>query len=90
MGQEYIEARFPIKCKGRSPSMEEILEDAVDVMVLVSQCPDNYQSISLHVEGCPHNGGSHGGRCDASGYKGVSCPYSIDLPYALDWMVRLR
>lgn len=85
---EYPEPRFPIECKGRDSRGKEVLDEAVKVEVRVSSLPPGL--ISLDVMDCPHNTGGHGQRCKASHPetdkvgKGVICPYSVDIPYALD------
>lgn len=84
---DYLEQSFPIKCKGRNSKMEECLTEAVKVTVKVSRSCGNFISISPK---CIYNTGGHGQRCKASHPKvdkvgeGVVCPYSLDIPYALD------
>lgn len=85
----YLEIVFPVQCRGRDASGKEVLVEAVAVKVKASQHHGDEKNISLDVE-CPHNTGGHGQRCFASHphtdkiRKGVGCPYSIDIPYALD------
>jgi len=80
---------FPIRCLGRDASGNEVLSESVVVRVEVSQAKGDEKNISLSVQ-CPHNTGGHGQRCKASHPntdkvgKGVGCPYSVDIPYALD------
>ena len=65
-----------------------VLSKAVKVKVEVSQMGDEF--ISIGVDGCPHNTGSHGHQCKASHPgqdkvgAGVFCPYVLDLPHAMD------
>ena len=69
-------AEFIIHCKGRSITKgHEPLEKSVRVVLSIHQ----------------YNTGSHGHRCKASYPPGVEkqgdgiiCPYSLDLPYAMD------
>jgi len=83
-----LEIRFPIKCWGRDSKGEHTLEKAVKVEVQVYQIP-NTNMISSSVS-CKYNVGGHGQRCKASHPKvnkvgkGIICPYSFDIPYALE------
>ena len=85
---EYIEQRFPIRCKGRDENGNDVLEKAVNVVILVRKSPSS-DTISTEVR-CPYNTGGHGQRCKASHPRsdkvgdGVGCPYSLDIPYALE------
>ena len=85
----YLEMAFPIQCHGRDASRKEVLLEPVAVKVRVSQHHGDEKNISLDVE-CPHNTGGHGQRCKASHPntdkvgEGVGCPYSVDIPYAID------
>ncbi|MBR9705816.1 hypothetical protein GOV14_02155 [Candidatus Pacearchaeota archaeon] len=80
-------AEFKVKCKGRDEQRNEVLEEAVKVTVNVT--PSGESILSSSVE-CQYNTGSHGQRCKASHPevdkqgKGIICPYSIDIPYAID------
>ena len=79
---------FPIKCKGRDYQGKEVLDEAVDVKVDIAQRPGTNMISSL-IE-CQYNTGAHGQRCKASHPEvdkvgeGVGCPYSFDIPYALE------
>lgn len=79
---------FPFECKGRNVARQEVLTDPIQVKLIICGFEDK-KTIAIHVE-CPHNVGSHGQRCKASHPgqdkvgDGVSCPYSLDLPYAMD------
>jgi hypothetical protein len=85
---DYVKQSFPILCKGRNPRMEECLAKAVNASVEVYKSPGS-SMISTQVH-CPHNTGGHGQRCKASHPKkdkvgeGVVCPYSLDIPYAIE------
>ena len=85
---QYVEQTFPIQCKGRNSGGSEVLEKPVEVKVKIHKSPGS-NDISSIVE-CPYNTGGHGQRCDASHPKvdkineGVGCPYSFDIPYALE------
>lgn len=84
-----IEQVFPIQCKGRDSMGNEVLAQAVDVRVTISQYKGDQKMISSVVE-CIYNTGGHGQRCKAShpdqdkAGQGVGCPYSFDIPYALE------
>lgn len=85
----YLEKVFPIKCRGRNALGEEVLPKPVSAKVKVYQSPGDEKNISLSVD-CVHNTGGHGQRCKASHPgkdkvgEGVGCPYSADIPYALE------
>ena len=85
---KYLEQIFPVRCKGRDSEGEEVLCTAVKAEVKISQGPDS-DMISSSVY-CKYNTGGHGQRCKASHPKvdkvgeGVGCPYSFDIPYALE------
>ena len=85
---KYVTQNYPIQCKGRNESGDEVLDVPVDVGVKVSKSPRS-NTISIDVT-CPYNAGGHGQRCKASHPevdklgKGVGCPYSLDIPYALE------
>jgi len=83
------EQKFQINCKGRDSEGREVLEKTIHAEVLISQRPGS-NLISSLVE-CQYNTGSHGQRCNAShslevdkAGEGVNCPYSFDIPYALE------
>ena len=86
----YIEQRFPIKCSGRNHKGERILDRPIDVKVVIYQRNGDEQNIFSIIEECPYNTGGHGQRCKASHPEqgkvgdGVICPYSFDIPDALD------
>ena len=85
----YVECHFPIQCRGRDAEGREVLAEPVSVDVLVYQSPGVETSISLSPT-CQYRTGGHGQRCKASHPtvdkvgEGVTCPYSADLPYALE------
>ena len=85
---------FTVFCKGRGFNQEEVLSEAVEVIVTVGQYASK-TDLMLDVT-CPYNTGSHGQRCKASHPDvdkvddGVACCFSIDLPYASDNHARLR
>ena len=79
-----IEQIFPIKCCGRDNKGEYFLEKSVDVTLTICQRLGNEEIISSIVN-CPYNAGGHGQRCIVSdSNKKVDCPYSFDIPYALE------
>lgn len=86
---KYVEQNFPVECKGRDDEGNEVLDKPVAVNVKVYKSPGSSRISSL-VE-CPYNTGGHGQRCKASHPPGVDkvgqgviCPYSFDIPYALE------
>lgn len=85
---QYIEQTFPIQCKGRDSLGREILKEPLDVTVKIYNLPGS-DTISSNVK-CLYNTGGHGQRCKAShpevdkAGEGVGCPYSFDIPYALE------
>ena len=95
MGKENLIAQvFPVQCKGRDIAGEEVLETPVDVTVKIYQNAGDTKSISSMVD-CPFLTGGHDQRCKASHpsqdklwegdvVEGVTCPYSFDIPYALE------
>ena len=72
-------ADFGIECLGRNTIQEPVLQEPVNPIVYARQ-RDNSIHIDVH---CEYNAGPHGNSCLASGTQ-ATCPYSIDLPYALD------
>jgi len=88
MGNEYVQATFPIECKGRDSRGREVLDKPVSANVKISKSPGSNELTSL-VE-CCYNTGGHGQRCKASHPdvdkvgEGIGCPYSFDVPYAFD------
>ncbi|MBS3107835.1 hypothetical protein J4468_02860 [Candidatus Woesearchaeota archaeon] len=85
---EYVTQTYPIECKGRNEVGDEVLDTPVSVKVKIDKSMGS-NMISSNVE-CPYNTGGHGQRCKASHPqvdkvgKGVGCPYSFDIPYALE------
>jgi hypothetical protein len=77
-----ITQNYPIKCKGRNEIGEEVLSTPIKVNVKISKESDS-NMISSIVK-CRYNDGGHGQRCTASGKEKVNCPYSFDIPYALE------
>lgn len=86
---KHIEQIFPIKCRGRDASGNEVLDDPIEVKVSIHQRFGNGEDISSDVE-CPYNTGGHGQRCKASHpdadkiSSGIYCPYSFDIPHAFE------
>ena len=85
---EYVTQTYSIVCKGRNDVGDEDLDYPINAEVEIHKRPGS-NIISSNVE-CPYNIGGHGQRCKASHpdiYKvgeGVGCPYSFDIPYALE------
>ncbi len=83
-----VEQTFPIQCSGRDREGNEVLPKPVDVQVRISKSV-GCNTISTNVT-CQYNTGGHGQRCKASHprvdkiWEGVGCPYSLDIPYALE------
>ncbi len=83
------EIEFKRKCRGRLADGHFALEEPIDVTVRVSEGGDN--TIEMNVRDCPYNTGGHGQRCKASHpdvdkiRDGISCPYSVDVPYGIDY-----
>jgi hypothetical protein len=87
--EDYVEQNFPIKCGGRNKKGSEVLTEPIEVSIKVYKSP-NSNDLSSIID-CPYNTGGHGQRCKASHPKGVDkigegviCPYSFDIPYALE------
>lgn len=85
---KYVTQNYSIKCKGRDRFGNEILGTPVDVTVKIHKSPGS-NTLSSLVD-CIYNTGGHGQRCKASHPdvdkvdEGVGCPYSFDIPYALE------
>ena len=85
---DFVTQTYPIECKGRNDVGEEVLNNAINVEVNIGKRPGS-STISSYVE-CEYNTGGHGQRCKASHSEkdkvgeGVVCPYSFDIPYALE------
>jgi len=79
---------YPVECKGRNEVGDEVLATPVSVTIEVYQSRGSY--IISSIVQCPYNTGGHGQRCNASHPgvdkvgEGVGCPYSFDLPHALE------
>ncbi len=74
---------YPVECKGRDPQGNDALSKPVPVTITIQQ-HEGSNMISSMVA-CTHNTGSHGERCKAAKGNGKSvCPYSFDLPHALE------
>lgn len=82
--EKYVEQVYPIECNGRNARGEHALCVPVNVRVKIYKSPDS-NMISSIVE-CKYNKGSHGEECSVTklSKEKVNCPYSFDLPYALE------
>jgi hypothetical protein len=86
--EDYITQTYPILCRGRDKNGEETLEKAINAQVDIYKLSDS--STLFCVVHCIYNTGGHGQRCKASHPdvdkvgEGILCPYSIDIPYALE------
>ena len=84
----YVTQTYPVECKGRNKTGDEVLATPVSVKVEVYKSRGSNLILS-DVE-CPYNTGGHGQRCKASHPEvdkvgeGVGCPYSFDIPYAIE------
>lgn len=84
-----VEQNFPIQCKGRNAEMKEALREPVTFNLRIYKTFGS-SDISSDASKCPYNTGPHGQRCKASHPnqdkvgEGVICPYSFDIPYALE------
>ena len=67
---KYIEQNFPIECNGQR-------------VVKIFQRHGNETNISSIVD-CPYNYGAHGERCKFYKAGTRNCPYSFDIPHALE------
>lgn len=85
---KYVTQKYPIECRGRNLLRKEVLPEPVLVLVEIFKFSGSNHLSSI-VE-CPYNTGGHGDRCKASHPEvdkkevGISCPYSFDIPYAID------
>lgn len=79
---------YPVRCKGRDANGNEALTEAVGACVQITKSAES-NMLSSTVN-CRYNTGGHGQRCKASHPEvdkvgeGVGCPYSFDIPYALE------
>jgi hypothetical protein len=85
---EHIEQVFEIKCQGRNEAGTEVLRRPAHVKVRIYQHPSS-DMISSDVSNCKFNCGPHGENCKAYNPESqipsrVICPYSFDIPYALE------
>ncbi len=95
---KYVTQTFSVECKGRDINGNDFFSDGIRVDVTISKSPGS-STISSNVT-CPYNTGAHGQRCKASHPKiekilfekgmdpawneDIICPYSFDIPYALE------
>ena len=84
---------FNISCYGRGVEGNPVLSEPVEVVITVYKASEF--EVALNVK-CIYNTGGHGQRCKASHPEidkigdGVTCPYSIDVPYAIDKKIIIR
>lgn len=89
---DYVKQEFQIECKGRDKSGKEVLPHPVLIYLQIYQSPGS-NTISSDTSHCIYNTGAHGQRCRASHPdvdkigEGVECPYSFDIPHALEKQV---
>ena len=86
----YLEIVFPIQCRGRNASTEEVFSEPVAVKVRVTQLLGDEKNISLRVEECPYNVGGYGDLCKVSHPGGALCPYIADVPHVSDRLTLYR
>jgi len=78
-------ANISVKCRGRNSKRNVVMHTSVDASVFVRELGGS-SGVSLEVD-CVHavTAGGHGERnCGASGEDGVTCPFAVDIPYAID------
>ena len=87
------DATFAISCYGRDANGNTVLPEPVQIICNVRQSTE--WTISIDVT-CPYSTRGHRERCKASHPEtdkigeGVACPYSLDIPYALDKKIIVR
>ena len=85
---DFVEQVYPVLCQGRDRYGHKALEKPIEVSVKIQKSP-GCSTISSLVD-CQYNTGGHGQRCKASHpgvdkkWGGINCPYSFDVPYALE------
>ena len=85
---EYVTQTYPVPCAGRNVFGDKVLNELINVEVEIRQKIGS-NMISSIIE-CKYNTGAHGQRCKACQPDiniigaGVMCPYSFDIPYALE------
>lgn len=79
--EKYVEQVYQIRCDGRNKDGEHVLKAPVEAEIKIYRRARS-NMISSIVE-CKYNKGAHGGECSVTKEK-VNCPYSFDLPYALE------
>jgi len=80
-----VSGTIPFFCKGRDAARNTVLREPI-VALLQIRKHKGCDSVSLDVN-CRYAGGGHGNYCSTSDKnfsQKIVCPYSIDLPYALD------
>ncbi len=80
---KYVEQNFGVCCRGRDRKGTEVLETPVNATVTIYQRAGNDKDISSIVD-CKYNAGAHGETCMADYRRQNYCPYSFDLPFALE------
>jgi len=84
-----IVQKFPITCRGRDMEGNKVLDTPAKFELKIYQGASE-TTITSDVSDCEYNTGGHGQRCKASHPnvdkigKGILCPYSFDIPYALE------
>src|SRR4030042_1413607 len=86
--ESYIDAVFPIECKGRDANGKDVLKNPVKALVKIYKRQGS-SDLSSILE-CQYNTGGPGHRCKASHPdvdkigEGVICPYSLATPNTSD------
>jgi len=86
---------IPMTCFGRNSEGKNALSTAVNFNLVITRPPEDSQCVSISAESCPHNTGSGKQRCKASYAPGIDkigegiiCPYTLDIPYGVDILIR--
>jgi len=86
--------KFAITCFGRNSEGKNVLSDAVSFDLIITQQPEDRQSISISAENCPHITGSDKQRCKASYAPGIDkigagiiCPYTLSIPGGVEYLL---
>ena len=82
---------IPMRCKGRDAIGRDVLEEPVAAVVTISAMNESTTALLVTLDvTCIHITGGHDQRCRASYSEkdkvgsGVECPFSVDIPYALE------
>tara|TARA_Y100000310_G_C20633372_1_gene789841 strand:- start:904 stop:1164 length:261 start_codon:yes stop_codon:yes gene_type:complete len=79
--EDYQEGTFDLECNGRNGLGEEVLKSPLSISVSIHK-KEGSNALSSVVH-CRYNSGFHGEKC---GLSDAVCPYSFDIPHAIDKM----